>query len=56
MFVGDLTGALIMLYAMKGILTLLPQGPGNSRISNGMFRIQVALNSAYNNQSARQAA
>lgn len=24
MFVGDLTGALIMLYAMKGMLALLP--------------------------------
>jgi hypothetical protein len=56
MFVGDLTGALIVLYAMKGILTLLPKQPGNSRISNGMFQIQLALTSAYNNQSARQTA
>ncbi|MFL9960206.1 hypothetical protein PQR02_03500 [Paraburkholderia sediminicola] len=31
MFVGDLTGALIMLYSMKGILALLPKQPGNSR-------------------------
>ncbi|MEW9584168.1 hypothetical protein [Paraburkholderia sp. DGU8] len=53
MFVGDLTGALIMLYAMKGILALLPKQPGDSRMSNGMFNIQLALNSAYNNQSAR---
>jgi hypothetical protein len=51
MFVGDLAGALIVLYAMKGILALLPKQPGNSRISNGMFHIQLALTSAYNNQS-----
>jgi hypothetical protein len=50
MFVGDLTGALIMLYAMKGILALLPKQPGNSRMSNRMFSIQLALNSAYANQ------
>ncbi|REE07305.1 hypothetical protein B0G71_7793 [Paraburkholderia sp. BL27I4N3] len=50
MFVGDLTGALIMLYAMKGILALLPKQPGNSHMSNRMFSIQVALNSAYANQ------
>jgi hypothetical protein len=53
MFVGDLTGALIMLYGMKGILALLPKQPGKSRMSNGMFNVQSALNSAYNNQSAR---
>jgi hypothetical protein len=53
MFVGDLTGALIILYAMKGILALLPKQPGNSRISNRMFSIQVALNSAYTNQLAK---
>ncbi len=50
MFVGDLTGALIMLYAMKGILALLPKQPGNSHMSNRMFSIQLALNSAYANQ------
>ena len=53
MFVGDLTGALIILYAMKGILALLPKQPGNSRISNRMFSIQVALDSAYSNQLAK---
>jgi hypothetical protein len=53
MFVGDLTGALIMLYVMKGILALLPKQPGNSRMSNRMFSIQLALSRAYNNQSAR---
>ncbi|MDR8400421.1 hypothetical protein NE850_29340 [Paraburkholderia sp. USG1] len=52
MLVGDLTGALIMLYSMKGILALLPKQPGNSRMSNGMFSIQLALNRAYNNQTA----
>jgi hypothetical protein len=52
MFVGDLTGALIMLYAMKGILALLPKQPGNSRMSNRMFSIQLALSSAYTNQLA----
>jgi hypothetical protein len=56
MFVGDLAGALIVLYAMKGMLTLLPKQPGNSRISNGMFNIQLALTRAYNNQSTRQTA
>ncbi|AXF19066.1 hypothetical protein [Paraburkholderia caledonica] len=53
MFVGDLTGALIMLYAMKGILALLPKQPGDSRMSNGMFSIRLALNRAYSNLSAR---
>lgn len=53
MFVGDLTGALIMLYAMKGILALLPKQPGDSLMSNGMFSIRLALNRAYSNLSAR---
>ncbi|KXU90096.1 hypothetical protein CI15_07995 [Paraburkholderia monticola] len=53
MFVGDLTGALIMLYAMKGILALLPKQPGKSRLSNRMFSIQAALDSAYTNQLAK---
>jgi len=52
MFVGDLTGALIMLYAMKGILALLPKRPSDSRFTNSMFRIHAALNRAYNNQAA----
>jgi hypothetical protein len=52
MFVGDLTGALIMLYSMKGILALLPKQPGKSRMSNRMFSIQLALSSAYTNQLA----
>ncbi|WP_231337421.1 hypothetical protein [Paraburkholderia sprentiae] len=52
MFVGDLTGALIMLYLMKGILASLPKQPNNSRMSNGMFSIRSALNSAYTNQLA----
>lgn len=49
MFVGDLTGALIMLYTMKGILAFLPAQPGHAR-TDGMFRVRVALDSAYNNQ------
>ena len=53
MFVGDLTGTLIMLYAMKGLLALLPKRPSDSRLTNGMFSIHAALNSAYNNQAAR---
>ncbi|MCP3727486.1 hypothetical protein M3I53_30935 [Paraburkholderia sp. CNPSo 3272] len=53
MFVGDLAGALIMLYTMKGILALLPRQRSSSRMSNGMFKIQLALNRAYDNQSAR---
>ena len=52
MFAGDLSGALIMLYIVKGILALLPKQPGSSRFTNGMFSIRSALNSAYNNQSA----
>lgn len=50
MFAGDLTGALIMLYAIKGILAFLPTQPNRSRMTDGMFRVRVALNSAYNNQ------
>lgn len=50
MFAGDLTGALIMLYAIKGILALLPTQPNRSRMTDGMFRVRVALDSAYNNQ------
>jgi hypothetical protein len=53
MFVGDLAGTLIMLYTMKGLLSLLPRQPGDSRIKNGMFSIHAALDSAYNNQAAR---
>ncbi|MFD1559972.1 hypothetical protein ACFSHT_30740 [Paraburkholderia silviterrae] len=50
MFVGDLSGALIMLYIMKGMLALLPKQPGSSHLTNGMFSIRLALNSAYDNQ------
>jgi len=50
MFAGDLTGALIMLYIIKGILALLPTQPNRSRMTDGMFRVRVALDSAYNNQ------
>jgi hypothetical protein len=50
MFVGDLFGALIMLYIVKGMLALLPNQPGSSHITNGMFSIRLALNSAYDNQ------
>ncbi|MGF6609349.1 hypothetical protein OKW45_004271 [Paraburkholderia sp. WSM4175] len=53
MFVGDLTGALMMLYSMKGILAMLPKQRSTSRMSNGMFNIQLALNRAFNDQSAR---
>lgn len=53
MFVGDLTGTLLMLYAMKGLLSVLPKQPGDSRFKNGMFSIHTALNSAYNNQASR---
>lgn len=53
MFVGDLSGALIMLYAAKGILALLPKHPSDSPLKNGMFRIQLALTSAYPNRAAR---
>jgi hypothetical protein len=49
MFVGDLTGALIMLYTIKGILAFLPAQPGRAR-SDGMYRVRLALDSAYNNQ------
>ncbi|WP_028220862.1 hypothetical protein [Paraburkholderia oxyphila] len=50
MFVGDLSGALIMLYVIKGMLALLPKQPGNSHLTNGMFSIRLALNSAYDNR------
>lgn len=50
MFVGDLFGALIMLYIVKGILALLPKQPSRSQLTNGMFSIRLALNSAYNNR------
>jgi hypothetical protein len=52
MFAGDLSGALIMLYIVKGILALLPKQPGSSRLTNSMFSIRSALNSAYDNQVA----
>ncbi|MGF6939488.1 putative MnhB-related membrane protein [Paraburkholderia sp. UCT70] len=55
MFVGDLAGALIILYVIKALLALLPKQPGNSRVSNGMFSIQLALNNAYANQFATKA-
>jgi len=50
MFVGDLAGTLIMLYIIKGILALLPKQPSRSNLTNGMFSIRLALNSAYDNQ------
>ncbi|QBQ99410.1 hypothetical protein [Paraburkholderia pallida] len=50
MFVGDLSGALIMLYVIKGMLALLPKQPGDSHLTNGMFSIRLALNSAYDNR------
>jgi hypothetical protein len=50
MFAGDLAGALIMLYILKGVLVLLPKQPGRSHLTNGMFRIGLALNHAYDNQ------
>ena len=50
MFAGDLTGALMMLYIIKGILALLPTQPTRSRMTDGMFRVRIALDSAYNNQ------
>jgi hypothetical protein len=50
MFAGDLSGALIMLYIVKGILALLPKQPSRSHLTNGMFNIRFALNCAYNNQ------
>lgn len=53
MFMGDLTGALTMLYVMKGILALLPKQRSTSHTSNGMFNVQLALKRAYDNQSAR---
>ncbi len=50
MFAGDLLGALILLYICKGILALLPRAPNRSRMTDGMFRVRLALDSAYNNQ------
>lgn len=50
MFGGDLLGALILLYIVKGLLTLLPVRPGHTRMTDGMFRVRLALDSAYNNQ------
>ncbi|WP_430227061.1 hypothetical protein [Paraburkholderia tropica] len=50
MFVGDLLGALILLYLFKGILALLPRQPSRSRMTDGMFRVRLALDYAYNNQ------
>jgi hypothetical protein len=50
MFVGDLLGALILLYIVKGLLAFLPRQPGHSRMTDGMFRVRLALDSAYNNQ------
>jgi hypothetical protein len=50
MFAGDLLGAVILLYIVKGLLALLAAQPGNSRTTDGMFRIRLALDSAYNNQ------
>ncbi|RQZ27146.1 hypothetical protein DIE16_32015 [Burkholderia sp. Bp9090] len=50
MFAGDLAGALIMLYTIKGILALLPKQPSRSNLTNGMFSIRLALSSAYDNQ------
>ncbi|WP_321880099.1 hypothetical protein [Paraburkholderia bannensis] len=50
MFGGDLLGALILLYIVKGLLTLLPAQPGQSRMSDGLFRVRLALDTAYNNQ------
>lgn len=52
MFAGDLLGALILLYIVKGLLTLLPRQPGRSRMTDGMFRIRLALNIAYDNRLA----
>jgi hypothetical protein len=50
MFVGDLLGALILLYLVKGMLVLLPRQPSRSRMTDGMFRIRLALDYAYSNQ------
>ena len=50
MFAGDLAGALIILYVIKGILALLPTRPNRSRITDGMYRVRVVLDSAYYNQ------
>lgn len=50
MFVGDLLGALILLYIFKGLLALLPRQPSRSRMTDGMFRVRLALDIAYNNR------
>jgi hypothetical protein len=50
MFAGDLSGALIMLYVIKGILALLPTQRSRSRMTGGMLMIRLALDRAYNNQ------
>ncbi|WP_245623883.1 hypothetical protein [Paraburkholderia nodosa] len=53
MFVGDLLGALILLYIVKGTLALLPRHPSqSSRMTDGMFRIRLALDLAFNNRLA----
>ncbi|MEX3910103.1 hypothetical protein AB4Y33_43085, partial [Paraburkholderia sp. BR14319] len=51
MFVGDLAGTLILVYIVKGTLALLPRHPSqSSRMTDGMFRIRLALDLAYNNR------
>lgn len=50
MVVGDLLGALIVLYIMKGMLALLPTQPSHSRMTDSMFRVRVALDGPYNRQ------
>jgi hypothetical protein len=50
MCAGDLSGALIMLYVIKGILALLPTQRSRSRMTGGMLMIRLALDRAYNNQ------
>ena len=44
MFVGDLPGAIILLFVVKGTLALLPRHAGHSsRMTDSMFRIRLAL-------------
>ena len=50
MFAGDLSGALLMLYMIKGILALLPKQPGHSPMTDGLFKIRLALDMTYNNR------
>jgi hypothetical protein len=50
MFIGDLSGALILLYFIKGILSFLPAQPGQSRMTDGLFKIRWALDVTYNNR------